>query len=175
MKAPDSLLHPDNIRSMCEVARACPPGCFVEVGVYKGGSAWHLAAVAKEQGRELFLYDTFTGIPYQRAGLDAHVVGDFGDTSAEAVKAAVPEAYVVPGIFPASIMAMPPVAFAHVDADQYDSIKGCCEALGPLMVHGGAIVFDDYDCLPGATLALQETGWRIEKTATNKAIVRFFQ
>lgn len=172
MNAPPSLLQPDNIANLCEIAAACPPGCFVEFGVYQGGSAWHLAQLAQQQGRAIYLYDTFTGIPF-KADIDAHVVGDFGDTSFERVKAAIPYATVIQGVFPQSIVPMPPVAFAHVDADQYQSIKDACAVLGPMMVAGGAIVFDDVWCLDGATKALQETGWTIEKTRTNKAMVRF--
>lgn len=170
--APSSLIHPDNIQTLCEIASDCPPGCFVEFGVYQGGSAWHLSKIAEEQGREIYLYDTFTGIPF-KDGIDSHAVGDFGDTSFEAVKAAIPYATVVQGVFPKSLVKMPPVAFAHIDADQYQSIKDACEVLGPMMVKGGSMVFDDVWCLEGATRALEETGWRIEKTKTNKALVRF--
>lgn len=172
MTAPMSLLNPDNLHDLCDIASVCPPGCFVEIGVYQGGSAWHLAKVAEAQGRDIFLYDTFTGIPF-KADIDHHVVGDFGDTSFEAVEAAIPYAIVIKGVFPQSLVPMGTVAFAHVDADQYDSIKSACEVLGPMMVRGGVIVFDDYGCLDGATQALNETGWPIEMTRGSKAMVRF--
>lgn len=172
MIAPESLLQNDNIETLCEIAAVCPAGCFVEFGVYKGGSAWHLAKVAQEQGRDIYLYDTFEGIPF-KAEVDSHVVGDFGDTSLETVAAAIPYAKISKGIFPQSLIPMPQIAFAHIDADQYDSIKAACEVLGPMMVSGGVMVFDDYNCLAGANKALDETGWVIEMTRTNKAMVRF--
>lgn len=169
---PDTLLGCIALNSIRAVAAACPAGCFVEFGVYKGGSAWHLAQIAQEQGRELHLYDTFEGIPY-REEFDSHQVGDFADTSYEAVCAAVPYAQVHKGVFPDSLVRMPPIAFAHIDADQYQSIKAAVEVLGPLMVKGGAMIFDDVPVLAGATRALNESGLKYEITEANKAIVRF--
>lgn len=170
--APDTLLGQIALDSICRIASECPPGCIVEVGVYKGGSAWHLAKVAEAQGRELHLYDTFTGIPY-REEFDNHMVGDFNDASYEAVCDAIPYAQVHKGIFPETLVPMPPVAFAHIDADQYQSVKACLETLGPMMVKGGAMVFDDVPCLRGATKALEESGYPYTMTGADKAMVRF--
>lgn len=168
---PASAIGEGALVNLAEIAATAPEGCFVEVGVYKGGSAAWLAEVARQQGRQLYLYDTFAGIPY--AGpLDQHVVGDFGDTSAEAVRAALPDAVVIEGVFPNSLVRMPPVAFAHIDCDQYEAVKAACLALTPLMVSGGIMVFDDYGCLPGATQAVDEYFPTIELTRHHKALVR---
>lgn len=137
------------------LCRLTPPGCFVEVGVYQGGSAWYLEQIAREQGRALFLYDTFCGIPYQDA-IDAHRVGDFSDTSYEAVSALLPRAHVIRGVFPGSAVEMPPVAFAHLDCDQYRSVKEAAMYLRPRMVRGGIMWFDDSPCLEGARQATAE-------------------
>lgn len=170
--APASLVHPSALEDLCGIARATPPGCFVEVGVYQGGSAFRLAEIAREQGRALYLYDTFTGIPF-KGDDDPHRAGDFGDTSLEAVKAAIPDAHFGVGIFPATLIPMPPVAFAHVDADQYQSIADAIRVLTPLLVPGGAILFDDYGCLAGADRAVNEwvaaTGASLQKTPRGKA------
>ena len=133
-----------------------PPGAFVEVGVYRGGTAWHLAQLAEQQKRTIFLYDTFTGIPYRTEGLDSHHVGDFGDTSYERVCADIPYATVVKGVFPQSARAMQYIAFVHLDVDQYQSYKDAIKHLRPLMAPGGVIWFDDVGCLPGATQAVEE-------------------
>jgi len=169
---PESLIGETQIREMCTLARDTPPGCFIEVGVYKGGSAYHLSKLAKEQGREIFLYDTFTGIPFSDE-IDAHKVGDFSETSFEEVKAAIPYASVIQGIFPNSMVEMPQIAFAHIDADQYRSIKESIEALLPKMVIGGIMVFDDYNCLRGANKAVDEkfSGF-ITFTSSAKAVVK---
>lgn len=152
---PHSLVDPLVAQAMCERARRTPAGCFVEVGVYHGGSAWFLAQAAQEQLRMCFLYDTFTGIPY-RGEHDSHQVGDFSDTSLRLVQAAVPTAMCIAGVFPASAINMGPVAFVHLDVDQYQSYRDALEYFEPRMVKGGVIWCDDVDCLAGATRAVEE-------------------
>lgn len=154
---PDSLVHPQAIANLCDIARASPPGAFAEFGVYKGGVAWHLAKVARTQGRALHLFDTFTGIPF--AGeFDSHKAGDFGDTSLEAVAAAIPDAIFSAGVFPhcVNLPLLPPMAFVHVDCDQYQSVVDAIEVFAPRLVAGGSIVFDDSGCLPAADRAIAE-------------------
>jgi asparagine synthase (glutamine-hydrolysing) len=142
---------------MIDKATGTPAGgCFVEVGVYKGGSALHLQKIALAQQRELFLYDTFEGIPHRREGLDSHGIGDFADTSFEDVQRLCPHATVVKGIFPASAVPMPLIAFAHLDCDQYQSVHEAALYLQPRMMAGGVMWFDDSPCLAGARLAVTE-------------------
>lgn len=158
-----------------ESARAAPAGDFVEVGVYKGGSAIALAEVAREQNRRLFLFDTFYGIPL-RGPEDTHKVGDFGDTSLEAVRAAIPDAIIVQGIFPYSLTegTLDRVAIAHIDVDQYTSTLFAAQALEHFMVPGGVMIFDDYDVLAGAKLAVEEAfPGRVVMSTQGKARVIF--
>lgn len=155
MSAPNSVVSDEHVEQLCDVARTCPSGCFVEVGVYQGGSAYYLSAVAQEQGRAIYLYDTFTGIPHKDE-LDSHNVGDFSDTDVDAVRAAIPYATIVQGVFPQTMVEMGPIAFVHLDVDQYRSYLDSLSALAPLMVAGGAMVFDDYGHLVGATNAVNE-------------------
>ena len=141
---------------MCELAATTPAGAFVEVGVYQGGTAWHLSQLAKEQDRPLYLYDTFSGIPFQ-ADLDSHAVGDFADTSADQVREAIPEAVVIQGIFPSSAVEMGPLAFVHLDVDQYQSYHDALAYFEPRMAKDGGIIWlDDYGCLTGANVAVNE-------------------
>lgn len=128
----------------------------MEVGVYQGGSAWHLTKLAFEQHRLCYLCDTFEGIPC-RGDLDSHPVGDFADTSLRRVIEAIayPAIY-VPGVFP-TIMGKLAVdlAFVHLDCDQERSYR---EALGwcwPRLVEGGVIWCDDADYLRGAAVAVK--------------------
>lgn len=167
---------PDNaIANLVEYAKRAPEGgCFVEVGVYRGGTAWNLSRIAERRGVPIFLYDTFTGIPYKDA-IDHHSPGDFNDTSRYAVASAIPYATVVEGLFPDSIVPMPGVAFAHIDVDQYRAIIETVNALGPMMIPGGVMVFDDFGCLDGATRAVLElfSPDRIKTTEAGKALVTF--
>ena len=161
----------DVVAEMCEIAATAPSGCFVEFGVYRGESAIMLAEVARAQGRTLYLYDTFCGIPFADE-IDQHPVGDFGDTDVGRVRLTIPDAIVVQGIFPESLVSMPPISFVHVDCDQYRSVKSACEIFPPFMVSGGIMLFDDYNCLPGATKAVGEHFQNIELTRHRRALVR---
>ena len=140
------------IDDLIKHARTAPKGCFVEVGVYQGGTAWHLTDLAKEQNRKIFLYDTFTGIPYT-SDMDYHKVGDFSDVDYEGIKAALPYATISKGIFPDSAVKMPKIAFLHLDCDQYKSVMDSVNFLKDKMVKGGIIWFDDApgpaNCKPG--------------------------
>jgi O-methyltransferase len=170
-----SVIAPHHLEELVDAARSAPPGDFVEVGVYRGGSAVLLAEVARATGRRLFLFDTFTGIPFRDA-VDRHEVGDFSDTSLEMVREAVPDATFCVGVFPDT---MPddigPIALAHVDCDQYRSVHDCCAHLGPRMAPGGVMVFDDPNVLDGASQAVRESfsADRIETSAGGKWRVRF--
>lgn len=153
--APPSLVGEFHLNEMIARAEATPPGCFVEVGVYKGGSAWRLWQVTQAQGRMLYLYDTFEGIPHQ-APIDSHSVGDFKDVEYREVYDLFAGAVVVRGIFPASAIDMPPIAFAHLDCDQYQSVLESAIYLQSRMVSGGVMWFDDSPCLAGAHRAVRE-------------------
>jgi hypothetical protein len=169
---PPSLVGEDVQAEMAEVLQSTPRyGDIIEVGVYKGGTLWTLAKHA--QGRVVCGYDTFTGIPYSQEG-DSHKVGDFADTSMLEVAGAVPDAILVAGVFPDSALAHPNgIAFAHLDCDQYQSVKEASEWLIPRMLPGGVIWFDD-GCLQSARNAMTEVfGARIERTRTQKEMVRF--
>jgi O-methyltransferase len=169
------VISADTVTELVETARAAPAGDLVEVGVYKGGSASRLMEVAREQGRRLFLFDTFTGIPIADPQVDQHKVGDFGDTSLEAVRAAIPGAIFKPGIFPGTLTdEVGPIGLAHIDCDQYASVQACCSALAPRMAPGGVMVFDDYDALLGAARAVQEAfAGRVVISPRGKARVFF--
>ncbi len=168
---PHSVVGEATIREMLDAARATPPGCFVEVGVYKGGTGWFLARLCMDQNRPLYLYDTFTGIPHEDP-MDSHHIGDFADTSFAAVRALIPRAITIPGVFPQSAVAMPPIAFVHLDCDQYRSVKESGEYLIPRMVPHGVIWLDDSPALTGAHLAARELfGDRLQLSATGKHYV----
>lgn len=170
---PPSQVGQDVIEELIGHASQAPPGAFLEVGVFQGGTAWHLAKLAAAQGRELYLFDTFTGIPYS-SPIDSHKVGDFGGVDLAAIRAMFPGAHIVPGIFPASACDLPRLAFVHLDCDQYQSVKEAAVYLRPLMVKGGLMWFDDSPCLESAKLATAELfGERLVLSRTNKHYVRF--
>jgi hypothetical protein len=150
-----SLIGDNVLDELAQTAAKTPFGSIVEVGVYQGGSALRLYQVAREQSRFLYLYDTFEGIPFKDA-VDAHAVGDFKDCSFHAIQSAFAGAVVTKGIFPASAVSMPPVAFAHLDCNQYKSVYESIWYLAPRMVDGGILWLNDYGALAGATKAVED-------------------
>jgi hypothetical protein len=177
-KPPETCLLPEEMCGLLEHASAAPIGSFVEVGVYKGGSAFFLTKLAQGQHRQIFLYDTFEGMPYCDDSIDTiplgHVHGP-NDTSLEAVRAAVGDyPYIEKGIFP-FVKRMPTaVAFAHIDVDQYQSHIETCRALEPLMVPDGVMYFDDVPVLESARKAVRELyGDRIQEAPCGRWLVRF--
>ena len=155
-----SMIDPIYLTEMVEMAKATPVGCFVEVGVYRGGSAQYLYEVAESQGRTLHLFDTFSGMPH--AGeLDGWRVGELMPVADDfiAIVKALPNAKIYQGVFPETLpIDFPQIAFVHADADQYQSTKAICESLYPRLVPGGIILFDDYgdEKTKGCTKAVDE-------------------
>jgi O-methyltransferase len=170
---PLSLLSEAALRKLLALAADTPDGCFVEFGVYRGGAAWHLARLAAQQERALHLFDTFTGIPERSVHDLQHKIGDFGDTDVDAVMALIPSAIFHVGVFPQTMVETGPIAFVHVDCDQYVSCLAAIEQFVPRLVPGGIMLFDDYNATHGVTKAVNETfGERIHLTPDNKAYVQ---
>lgn len=167
-----ALINDSMMGVMSGLAWSRPSGAFAEVGVYQGGSARSLYAVSERQGRQLFLYDTFCGMPFQ-GGHDTHPVGMFSDCSIDDIRRDMPNAIVVPGIFPQTVVPMPPMAFVHADADQYDSTLAICKVFAPLMVSGGLILFDDYYCVASCIKAVDEYFPERDVLPDGRAVVRF--
>ena len=49
---PKSRIEHDQLLALAALAETAPRGDFVEVGVYRGGSAWYLYAVCQRQHRD---------------------------------------------------------------------------------------------------------------------------
>lgn len=135
-------------------------GSIAEVGVYKGGVAYYLNKLS--HGKNVFLFDTFEGIPMSGEH-DRHVVGDFADTSYEEVAeyfVGCDNVKLVKGIFPESakgvIEETDKFALVHLDADQYQSTLDSLRYFYDKMEIGGIIICDDYKFLKGVDEAIAE-------------------
>lgn len=168
-----SMLHPDSLQVVVQLASSAPPGGFAEVGVYKGGCAALLYSIADDQGRTVDLFDTFCGMPFQGEH-DEHKIGDFADADLPKIRAWMPNARIHVGIFPETMPDdMPPLAFVHVDCDQYQSVRDCIDYLYPLLVPGGVMLFDDFGVLRSAEMAVNERfPGKINLTPQGKGYVR---
>lgn len=153
----ESLIPQDTLNNLIVTARRTPPGPWVEVGVYQGGSA--LALYDACGAHTLHLFDTFTGIPFsQPENGDRHTVGEFNgnDTLAE-LRTRMPLAEFHVGCFPATFPDdLHDIAFVHVDCDQYRSISDCINYLWPRVISNGVMWFDDFHDLAGARKAILE-------------------
>lgn len=137
------------------------PGAAAEVGVYRGGTARLLAEALHGADKPLHLFDTFGGMPETDPSKDLHAVGDFADTSAEAVLGLLEGCEKVllhVGVFPATATGVVNESFClvHVDADIYRSVHDSCAFFYPRLVPDGMMIFDDYGfpSCPGAKEAV---------------------
>jgi hypothetical protein len=150
---PENLVGEQRCMALYHEAVRTPEGSIIEIGVYKGGSAWYLSRAAKKKHCKLHLFDTFEGIPYQ-SKYDETPVGCFGDVDLEKVKAYLPRATFHVGVFPKTLPAsvqIEPIAFVHFDGDQYQGVKDVKTYLWPCLVSGGKIFFDDSSLHGGMT------------------------
>jgi O-methyltransferase len=155
-----SEVSEENLRKLVELAETAPPGDFVEIGVYKGGSAVRLYEIAQRQSRTLHLFDTFEGMPVYTNGLDTFRIGTFlvDADMPERLQRLMPKAKLYIGCYPETHPAvLSNVAFIHCDCDQYISYRAVIEHMWPLVVPGGMMLFDDYPYLRGAKRAVEES------------------
>ena len=155
-----SIVGRSNLIAMRHLAETAPEGCFCEVGVFHGGSAWELYQVTSLQGRELHLFDTFRGTPVHTPGLDKHKIDDeFADEQApKRIADVMPLAHLHIGVYPDTHPKdLKEIAFIHCDCDQYVSYRAVIDIMWPLVVSNGMMLFDDYPYLGGAKKAVEES------------------
>lgn len=179
---------PERIASLCEATRyvvaAQIPGAIVECGVWRGGSMMAVIRTLLEAGdtsRELFLYDTFEGMPEPGAkdvtftGTpasdlmrsarkdDPHSIWCYAPL--DAVKRAIgglgyPEKKVhfVQGKVEETIPRSAPehIALLRLDTDWYESTRHELIHLYPRLSKGGVLVIDDYGHWQGSRKAVDE-------------------
>ena len=133
-----------------------------------------LLAQAKKQGRGVWLYDTFEGMAYEDA-IDTIHIGEIKSDEMEVRDALGEYGGIFKCVFPnTTFLPEPPIAFAHIDCDQYRAIIETCKALEPLMAEGGIMWFDDVPVLPGARKAVEELyAGRIEPVGNARLRVVF--
>lgn len=133
-----------------------------ECGVYRGGTTMLLAGWLRELGsiRALRAFDTFAGMPVS-GPLDTHPIGAFpvapGETEALLAPLGV---HIHAGCMPTTFVGLEDrrLSLAHIDVDQYESVRDCLAFVYPRMLPGGVVVLDDYNChgCPGAKKAVDE-------------------
>lgn len=139
------------------------PGKIVEVGVYRGGSAWLLCQ--KFYPQPVILIDTFEGLPASliREDCDGHKPGAFS-CDIESVRSFLPDnARLFKMIYPPTDPDEDPcegkhIRFLHLDVDLYHSVMRSLMVNWPRMVTHGVVLIDDYNdsACRGAQAAVNE-------------------
>jgi hypothetical protein len=127
-------------------------GMALEFGVYRGETLRKIAQARSE--KQVYGFDSFQGLP--EFWLPDHQAGRFGPDDPAGVQGPpeVPGAELVVGWFdetlPGFLTTHPgPVAFLHVDCDLYSSTTVVLEHVGPRLVPGSVVVFDEFFNYPG--------------------------
>lgn len=179
---------PERIASLCEairyVVRAQIPGAIVECGVWRGGSMMAVARTLIEAGdmtRDLFLYDTFDGMP-EPGAKDVTYTGTSASTLMRNSSKDDPESvwcyapidsvknalcgigysenriHFVQGMVEDTIPRAAPeqIALLRLDTDWYQSTRHELIHLYPRLSKGGVLMIDDYGHWDGSRKAVDE-------------------
>jgi len=154
-------------------------GAVVECGVWKGGSSMLAARTLLQEGeqnRQLYLYDTFTGMPapskedkinhsgeplYQRWEKTPNWWASGIEEVQENMKSTgYPQKHVhlIKGKVEQTLQKYVPdsIALLRLDTDWYESTRVELETLYPLLQAGGVLILDDYGHFTGAKKAVDD-------------------
>ena len=145
-------------------------GHVAEVGVYKGGSAFLLCELIKRTKKNIYLFDTFEGLPEDNRINKKFVPlkGWLGNTSIKEVKNFLLKTSINPkklniikGIFPNTVNQEIKKSFfslVHLDTDLFKSTYDGLEFFYPRLVEFGCIVIHDYNSFgcPGVKEAIDK-------------------
>ena len=140
-------------------------GCYLEVGVWRGGTGAILADTVKESGKTVYLADTFSGVVKVGSKDTVYRGGEHSDTSVDIVQKLLsnlelPNAQILEGIFPDDTgdAVLGDIAMLHCDVDVYESAANIVSYAQNRLCKGGVIVFDDYgfDSCVGITRLVNE-------------------
>jgi O-methyltransferase len=171
------------------------PGDIVECGVWRGGSMQATARTLLEAGdtsRELYLFDTFEGMPppteedLRHDGKSAAdllagnartsgvwAVASLADVQDGMAQVAYPQdrIHFVPGMVEDTVPDQAPeqIAVLRLDTDWYASTKHELEMLYPRLVSGGILLIDDYGWWQGSRKAVDEY---LEQTGEQLLLLR---
>jgi hypothetical protein len=145
-------------------------GDLVECGCARGGSAALMALTLRRLGqrRDLWLFDTFEGLPAPTADDPDYEIAELFTGSCRGQLDEVRELFgryevadgvqFVKGLFQDTLplSRLDRIALLHIDGDWYESVRVCLETLYDKVVPGGIIQFDDYGYWKGARKAVDE-------------------
>ena len=181
-----SELETEKIIALTQEKLLCD-GDFVEMGCYKGDTSLMLAEVLKNSNKQLWIYDSFEGLP-EKSSSDESVLGkDFKEGELFVTKREVKERFLraglrLPVIKKAWFRDLLPedlpekIALAFLDGDFYESIRDSLKLVEPKMVEGSLIIVHDYNnpALPGVKKSVDEwLAGRDFEVYQSMAIIKF--
>jgi methyltransferase family protein len=130
------------------VSAASLDGLYLEFGVADGTT---INLIAKHVRGTIHGFDSFLGLPESWRGL---IEAGTWSTNGK-LPDVLPNVRLHPGSFRETLPQFAeshsePAAFMHVDCDLYSSAKTVFEYMGPIVVPGTVIVFDQYYNFPGS-------------------------
>jgi O-methyltransferase len=182
-----TMTSPERCKALwdqCQSVLARPvPGCFVECGVWRGGSAALMGLALRHAGqdRALHLFDSFEGLPEPTA-IDESAAAEYSGDRASGKLVSVGKcqaglAEVENFLFgrlhfdpsrihfhvgwfqnslPTAAEKLGPIALLRLDGDWYESTIICLNLLYPQLSPGGIVVLDDYYAWAGCKKATDE-------------------
>ena len=155
------------------------PGCLVECGVWRGGSAMAMGLTLMQENanRNVYLYDTFEGMtpPTEHDtlvdGTSARsllsgpspawgaCIADLEEVRRNMQSTGFEEVHYIKGPVEQTLPSespTEPIALLRLDTDWYESTKHELTHLYPLLTANGMLVLDDYGYWTGARQAVDE-------------------
>lgn len=183
--APFTMTSPERMQALVDSVRYLErhqiSGAFVECGVWRGGSMMAAAlALSGSSNRELYLFDTYDGMPppsdididYSGASAAAQTANDplrIGPITAVAhlnevrrnmASTGYPDSQVhyIEGMVENTVPKLAPdqIALLRLDTDWYESTHHELLHLFPRVVSGGVLIVDDYGHWKGARQAVDD-------------------
>lgn len=149
------------------------PGDLMECGVWQGGVPIFMRGFLRAHGitnRHVWAADSFAGVPASRLPQDQDE--DLSATrfpnlaiSLDRVKDHFArygllddQVHFLEGLFSETLPTAPihKLALLRIDADLYESTRDVLSNLYPKVAPGGFVIVDDYGCIPGCRLAVEE-------------------
>jgi O-methyltransferase len=138
---------------------------YYEFGLYQGMSLWFAEAISREctgKGFRFYGFDSFAGLPEPQLERERAVYrrGDFGcsldsvSANLKKYRADLGRIRLYPGFFNKEHFArlsaerageFLPVSICLIDVDLYESTVPVLDFIGPFLVRGSLLIFDDYN------------------------------
>jgi hypothetical protein len=171
------------VQAIRYLVRRGTEGCFVECGVWRGGSSMASALTLAQEGdtsRHLYLFDTFEGMTSPTdVDVDLHgtsaqtrldretakdgywCIAGLDEVTQNMASTGYPQDHIhfIKGRVEATIPAQAPagpIALLRLDTDWYESTRHELLHLFPLLCEGGVMIIDDYGHWKGQRKATDE-------------------